>query len=320
MLIKSKIIELNKWMFLEEIQDQYLPYQSFDRNQLELNSGPIKITNNQIKGNGLFIWYGRMSFESAVHFHTETIGEAISIQLFSSSNENMLFSYDSYKENQCNRRSFSSLQHLDKNDECDFLIVVLSRHYFKNLLERNEKLRINFLQSQSFEKDGLGANSNYLANSEFQHIIKVLIDFVSRDVIDRNLLDEILINLFQENYKNLGIVYNNIPDSASQIDISKLEKAKQILEENISNPPTQKELAEEVFMSESKLRKDFKQHYGITIHDFLTQIRMQKARIYLLIDQLTVYEVASLTGYGHQNNFSYAFKKFFGYSPSDLKA
>jgi AraC-like DNA-binding protein len=85
------------------------------------------------------------------------------------------------------------------------------------------------------------------------------------------------------------------------------------------HPPTQKELAEEVLMSESKLRKDFKKYYGITIHDFLTQIRMQKARIYLLVDQLTVYEVASLTGYGHQNNFSYAFRKFFGYPPRDLK-
>jgi AraC-like DNA-binding protein len=34
---------------------------------------------------------------------------------------------------------------------------------------------------------------------------------------------------------------------------------------------------------------------------------------------MTVYEVALLTGYGHQNNFSSVFKKYYGISPGELK-
>jgi transcriptional regulator GlxA family with amidase domain len=193
----------------------------------------------------------------------------------------------------------------------------LSKSFFKNLIERDEKLRLDFLKRQSLENSI--STSQCFADSSFQNIYRELSNMISSETLDRNHLDELLIKIFHENYQNIEVANSHELELASQIDINKLEKAKRVLEGNIMHPPTQKELAEEVLMSESKLRKDFKKYYGITIHDFLTQIRMQKARIYLLVDQLTVYEVASLTGYGHQNNFSYAFRKFFGYPPRDLK-
>lgn len=101
---------------------------------------------------------------------------------------------------------------------------------------------------------------------------------------------------------------NNSISLFNDDDIERLELARQILEQRIANPPTQKELATEVLMSESKLRKDFKEYFSVTIHDYLTRLRMEKARSYLLEERLSVYEVALLTGFGHQNNFSSAFK------------
>jgi len=87
----------------------------------------------------------------------------------------------------------------------------------------------------------------------------------------------------------------------------------------MANPPNQKDLAQEVFMSESKLRKDFKEYFSVTLHDYLIRIRMEKARILLLEEKISVYGVAIHIGYGHQNNFSSAFKKYYGISPVELK-
>lgn len=72
-------------------------------------------------------------------------------------------------------------------------------------------------------------------------------------------------------------------------------------------------------MSESKLRKDFKEYFSVTLHDYLIRIRMEKARILLLEEKISVYGVAIHIGYGHQNNFSSAFKKYYGISPVELK-
>ena len=317
MLVKCKLVEFDKWLFLEEVQDQFLPYKSYQRNQTKLLTGPLKSQQTWVNGHGLFIWSSRISVDKAVHFHTETIGQAISILIFQPLNESMAFAYESCLDGQANNRKFSSLHYLNRNKECDFLFISLSKSFFKNLIERDERLRLDFLKRQSLENSK--SSSQYFADSAFQNISRELSNMISSDTLDRNLLDELLINIFHENYQNIEVANSHGLEVASQIDINKLEKAKRVLEGNIMHPPTQKELAEEVLMSESKLRKDFKKYYGITIHDFLTQIRMQKARIYLLVDQLTVYEVASLTGYGHQNNFSYAFRKFFGYPPRDLK-
>src|SRR5690606_8553463 len=102
-------------------------------------------------------------------------------------------------------------------------------------------------------------------------------------------------------------------------DVVKLLKARAILDERYAQAPTQKTLAEEIGMSESKLRQSFKDYFSITIYDYLTRVRMEKARSLLLDEGKSIAEVANATGYNHQQNFSAAFKKYFGIAPSDIR-
>jgi len=63
----------------------------------------------------------------------------------------------------------------------------------------------------------------------------------------------------------------------------------------------------------------FKNETGQTINDFITEIRMMKAKEYLKQEDQNVSSVAFLCGYRDQYYFSRVFKKYFGLPPSKMK-
>lgn len=75
-------------------------------------------------------------------------------------------------------------------------------------------------------------------------------------------------------------------------------------------------LAEIFHFSPQYLAKKFKEEYGTTIMNYLTQLRIEKA--YSLLDhtELSIQEVASESGFENLNYFSKVFKKHTGITPS----
>jgi AraC-like DNA-binding protein len=71
-------------------------------------------------------------------------------------------------------------------------------------------------------------------------------------------------------------------------------------------------------MSESKLKKLFKQSYAMGMYEYFQKNRMHKAKDLILLQKHTVSEVGSMLGYQNLSNFSAAFKKEFGCLPSEL--
>lgn len=76
------------------------------------------------------------------------------------------------------------------------------------------------------------------------------------------------------------------------------------------------EIANDLNMSISTLQRQFKRTYELNISDYIKQHRLTLAKKSLLVDGLSIGEVAFATGYKHSSNFIHAFKTQFGLTPA----
>ena len=102
----------------------------------------------------------------------------------------------------------------------------------------------------------------------------------------------------------------------SQREIERMHRTRALLEEQFVNPPTIGELARHIGLNEAKLMHDFKQLFGQTIFDFTQNLRMDEAKKLLETTERSITEVAFDVGYEYSSNFTTAFKRRFGITPS----
>lgn len=102
-------------------------------------------------------------------------------------------------------------------------------------------------------------------------------------------------------------------------DIEIMEHARDIIMNNIQSPCSLIDLAHMVGTNEFHLKKTFKEVYGTTVFGYLLQQRMEEARKLLLSGEMNINQIALHLGYKNANHFSSAFKKHFGFSPSELR-
>lgn len=103
-------------------------------------------------------------------------------------------------------------------------------------------------------------------------------------------------------------------------DVAKLVAAREWLSEHFLQPITLLEVARLVGLNDFKLKKGFRELFNTTVFGYLTDLRMSHARRLLLDSGQTVTEVADALGYQHVHHFTHAFRKYFGYLPSELRA
>lgn len=102
-------------------------------------------------------------------------------------------------------------------------------------------------------------------------------------------------------------------------DIKKIKHAKEVITNEFIDPLSIKDLSKYVGLNTFKLKVGFKEIYNTTIYGYIRNLRMEKAREYLIEGQKNVIEIANMVGYSNPSHFSVAFKKKFGVNPSELK-
>jgi AraC-like DNA-binding protein len=95
----------------------------------------------------------------------------------------------------------------------------------------------------------------------------------------------------------------------------RVERAKSILKERLQSPPTLDELGRLVNCSPFYLSRLFTQEAGMTMQQFLRQVRMERAAELLRTGQCNVTEAALEVGYNSLSHFSTTFHETFGCCP-----
>ena len=124
-------------------------------------------------------------------------------------------------------------------------------------------------------------------------------------------------------YELLSLYFNRQEDPSleqcpflvDEENIRKIRKAKSIIIERMSEPPSLESLSSEIGLSLKKLKEGFKQIYGDTVYSYLLDHKMEEARRMLASQKYNVNEVGLKLGYSTASHFIAAFKKKFGTTP-----
>ncbi|MEK8130552.1 helix-turn-helix domain-containing protein [Paenibacillus filicis] len=98
-----------------------------------------------------------------------------------------------------------------------------------------------------------------------------------------------------------------------------LQRAEQYIKEHYTEPITVQTVADHVFLSPEWLSTLFKKHAGTTFLDYVTQLRMEKAKELLQDVSLKIYQIGPEVGYRDTVYFSKLFKKKFGCTPKEYR-
>ncbi|MGF2414228.1 MAG: helix-turn-helix domain-containing protein [Ferruginibacter sp.] len=127
------------------------------------------------------------------------------------------------------------------------------------------------------------------------------------------LTEQFLTNLCNRNI-------NGLQEFSNPKDFQALMKVEQLLLSTYTpNFPSIESLAKAAYMSESKLKKLFKAAYGMAIYQYYQKNRMHNAKELLCNGKYSISEIGVMLGYKNLSNFSVAFKKEFGYLPSEFQ-
>lgn len=98
-----------------------------------------------------------------------------------------------------------------------------------------------------------------------------------------------------------------------------LEEVARYMEEHLDEPLSIPQLSRRAFLSPTAFKAAFRQRYGLAVHAWLRQRRMDRAAQLLRGSSLTVLEVAQTVGYSSGSQFSTAFRQRYGTSPGKFR-
>ena len=89
--------------------------------------------------------------------------------------------------------------------------------------------------------------------------------------------------------------------------------------EHFNEDITQQELSERFFLNPVYISQLFRKRTGMTYQNYLTRLRIDRARRYLEETDLMVYEISERVGYSDTAYFSRVFEKTTGIRPTDYR-
>jgi AraC-like DNA-binding protein len=171
---------------------------------------------------------------------------------------------------------------------------------------------LNYLQQVNFLKQFVNAKQKKLLTE----ILEISPDHPCPDLYIRSrmlrIFDKLLENLLQRDIPEA-------PEKMNEDDFNAVQRVEALLTASYSEAfPGIEKLSRLALMSESKLKKLFKQSFGMGLYEYYQRNRMHRAKAQIISGKYSISEVGAGLGYHNLSNFSAAFKKEFNCLPSEL--
>lgn len=165
---------------------------------------------------------------------------------------------------------------------------------------------------QSYSRSG---NTTPFMQSVLQQILRCPYQGVTKRVyLESKALELLALLLDQE----VEIQIGNRPASVLKPGtLERIHYAREVLLQQLNNPPSIAELAKQVKLNEYTLKQGFRQVFGTAIFSYLHDYRLEQARLFFDVGEQNVIQIANTVGFASRSYFATAFRKKFGLNPKD---
>lgn len=185
-----------------------------------------------------------------------------------------------------------------------------NNHHFKDLAPELKELFEDSVAEKLFFYQG---NYSLKAADIVEEISKKEYEgFVRSIFLEGKLLDMLVlqINQYQDDRRE-----DNQPQILRRFDVDKVERAAQLVNDNLHQNFSVENLAKEVGTNVNKLQQGFKHMYGLTVNKYNQQVKLEKARDLLETTDHNISEIVNMIGFSNRSYFSKIFKEKYGVSP-----
>ena len=164
-----------------------------------------------------------------------------------------------------------------------------------------------------------GSIDHYQVSPAIQRCVHDLIDCTYRGALRRLYLESKVmefIALFGEEHIDKSFFWRR-KFSLRPDDIDRLKEVRWLAVNHLEKPLSIRELARRTGLNEFKLKKGFRELFGMTVFEFVRKERMKKALWLMESKGMNVGETAISLGYSNVSNFTTAFRKQYGCNPSE---
>ena len=204
---------------------------------------------------------------------------------------------------------------LPANKKINSIVITVYREYLKELL--NLKTDNGLLETIT------SSNQPFL----FEELISPQIQDVADEIVTANPAKE-LQNLYYK-IKSEELIYllfvellkrqDTTLQTLNIADVKKVYEVKDKILSNIDTPPILPQLVKLSGMSESKLKRLFKQIFGNSIYNYYQSFRMKEAAYLLKEEKLSVSEVGYRLGFSNLSHFTRLFETHNGIRPKKFR-
>lgn len=154
---------------------------------------------------------------------------------------------------------------------------------------------------------------NLAVNKLFINSMQQENDVATRSSLSSFLITDLLCRNCVNEQKMLATKKDLYYDKIMEVEAIIMEHLQQGL-------PSQPELAQQVGLSQSTLKRYFKSIFGKSMYEYYLEKKMILAKNMMLDNTLNVNEMALMMGYEKVSNFINIFKKYHGHSPGSIKS
>lgn len=207
-------------------------------------------------------------------------------------------------------------EHIPANRKINSIVITVSANYLQQLLKsktENTLLQMIVSSAQPFL---------------FEELISPVIQEVATEIVVANpalelqdfyykvKAEELIYLLFVELLKREKATLQSL----NTADIKSVYAVKDRILSNIDTPPKVPDLVKLSGMSESKLKRVFKQVFGTSIYDYYQSFRMKEAAYLMREEHLSVSEAGYRLGFSNLSHFTRLFERYIGLKPKKYSA